>query len=80
MAGEPLVSRRSAPDAVRLTRSVCPRTRSRTNTSVTVLVSPATRSDAFEEKATYRPSGVIAMANPLLALPGAPSGRRLIRS
>ena len=42
------------------TRSVVAATRSRTNTSHDRFVSPATRFDACEEKATKRPSALIA--------------------
>ena len=43
-----------------LTRRVVPSFRSRTNTSLESLVSPGTRFDASELKATYRPSELIA--------------------
>jgi hypothetical protein len=42
------------------TRRVVPATRSRTNTSPVLKVSPGTRSDALEKNATYRPSPEIA--------------------
>src|SRR3989442_6678301 len=44
------------PSAATLTRSVWPAVRSRTNTSVTPLVSPATRFDESDSKATTFPS------------------------
>ncbi|WP_088286768.1 hypothetical protein [Kineosporia sp. A_224] len=46
-----------APDT--LTRVVVPATTSRRNTSHVPFVSPGTRSDASDSKATYRPSALI---------------------
>ena len=43
-----------------LTRSVSPVSLSCTNTSAQPLLSPATRSAAYDMKATKRPSGLIA--------------------
>lgn len=45
-----------APPVLTLARSVVPNSQSRTNTSLNPLVSPATRFDAPEMNATYRPS------------------------
>ena len=45
-----------APAVETLTRPVVPAVRSRTNTSLTPLVSPETRFDAYDANATYRPS------------------------
>jgi len=51
------------PVVVRLTRSVVPLMRSRTNASEWSLVSPGTRLSARELKATNRPSALIAPAS-----------------
>src|SRR5438552_2303574 len=65
------------PSAATLTRSVWPPLRSRTNTSVTPLVSPATRFDESDSKATMFPSpdnaggAVGAAANPDASPPAA---------
>ena len=68
-----------APVVVRLTRSVLPVSRSRTNTSTTPLVSPGTRLVAPDWKATKRPSALIA-GNPLVSLPSSPALETLTRS
>ena len=46
------------------TRRVTCATRSRTNTSMVLLVSPATRFDARDSNATYRPCAEIAGCKP----------------
>src|SRR5439155_233563 len=58
--GLPLEPLPSVPALLTLTRSVVPVHRSRTNTSCHPLVSPGTRWVAREEKATKRPSALIA--------------------
>ena len=62
-----------------LTRSRASPSRSYTNTSLLAFVSPATKFDAYDSKATYRPSALMDETK-LSPLPTAPSGARLMHS
>src|SRR5919198_4104403 len=68
-----MADQESRPPVPTETRVVDPDWRSRTRTSGRSLASPATRLDAFEEKATYRPSALIRAANES-SLAGPPPG------
>ena len=72
MDGFTLARSACSPALPTLTRCVVPATRSRTKTSVVPLVSPATRLDASDSKATNWPSPLIAGPCPLL-LPAFPT-------
>ncbi len=63
IAGRPLSAFACVPDESTLTRSVVPVCRSRTNTSSVALVSFGTRFEAGDEKATKRPSPLMAGAS-----------------
>src|SRR5438552_10226937 len=79
MAGVKLVPFASAPAEEMLTRPVVPVSRSRTNTSVTPLVSPGTRLVASLGNATKRPSAEMAGAK-LVPFASAPAEETLTRS
>lgn len=67
-AGSELNGFACVPPEATLTRSVVPLSRSCTKTSIWPLVSPATRSDAEEVKATERPSA-LTVGSPLSPSP-----------
>ena len=78
-AAPPLASLPWTPPAETLTRVVCPVARSRSNTSATPLVSPATRLLASEVKTTKRPSALMrALDEAPFACPPAPSDARVV--
>src|SRR5205085_986013 len=78
IAGRKVAPLPCAPCESTLTRLVLPVLRSRTKTSLTAFVSPATRLLADERKATKRPSGEIA-GSLLPPLPCAPCESTLTR-